>query len=598
MLRKKISNCVILSALIVCMFCAPLVATGLRGAFAESEDINLIAPPTVIEEVLNAEAFEGLGNGTANGALLYLSEEGNIVDGEGAVIESLQNAVAALKGKVVFNLAVESEGQAQALLNYTVADMTFTDATIVSSSAEILGKIKESDGAPWFRCALDLTGGVEDVSSAILAANTAGANIVVLSQDFATEETVYKFQAMAKTVWVKLNGSEEFDVLKGLASGAFGLIGNAESIKSAFRIFEGTEGDVILRRPLNIAHRGDPYLYNENSIEGCESAYNNGATHLELDFRLTQDGEIVVMHDASINRTTNGTGNVASLTLAQIKNCSITKNIAGIETGTASDIPSIDDVFAFMQENDTVLYFEIKSEEEALVDKMKTKIEEYGLQDRIVVISFSKTQIERVRTKMPYLWALDLNYSSITSFDEYVMNLCYAEAGYDIPKAMATDTGFVSDMIDRGFMPMFWTYDDQSSVYSAVWDGVFGITNNCASEAGAITCGIAVDECRAEKDSVLDKTAEIAGKTIVSNYGAGEQTVCKIVAVKDCGTYAEAVVIGQAQSVYALDTVKIIYGSKESAGCAGTLAVGALPVCAAVAVLSVVVLLRRNKRKY
>ena len=67
------------------------------------------------------------------------------------------------------------------------------------------------------------------------------------------------------------------------------------------------------------AHRADLVYSPENSIQALENAIFFGADIIETDVRLTKDGHIVIMHDYSVDRTTNGTGYVADLTLEEIK---------------------------------------------------------------------------------------------------------------------------------------------------------------------------------------------------------------------------------------------------------------------------------------
>jgi glycerophosphoryl diester phosphodiesterase len=71
--------------------------------------------------------------------------------------------------------------------------------------------------------------------------------------------------------------------------------------------------------PLTFAHRGGAGLWPENTLEAFRGALELGCSHLETDLRMTRDGEIVVMHDARVDRTTDGTGDVAAHTLAQLK---------------------------------------------------------------------------------------------------------------------------------------------------------------------------------------------------------------------------------------------------------------------------------------
>jgi glycerophosphoryl diester phosphodiesterase len=71
--------------------------------------------------------------------------------------------------------------------------------------------------------------------------------------------------------------------------------------------------------PLTFAHRGGAGLWPENTLEAFRGAVALGCTHLETDLRMTSDGEIVVMHDARLERTTDGSGEVSAHTLAELK---------------------------------------------------------------------------------------------------------------------------------------------------------------------------------------------------------------------------------------------------------------------------------------
>jgi glycerophosphoryl diester phosphodiesterase len=73
------------------------------------------------------------------------------------------------------------------------------------------------------------------------------------------------------------------------------------------------------RRPLVIAHRGAAGLAPENTLAAFRLALHHGADGVEMDVRLTADGHPVVIHDARVNRTTNGTGVVSGLTLREVQ---------------------------------------------------------------------------------------------------------------------------------------------------------------------------------------------------------------------------------------------------------------------------------------
>jgi glycerophosphoryl diester phosphodiesterase len=72
-------------------------------------------------------------------------------------------------------------------------------------------------------------------------------------------------------------------------------------------------------QPLNIAHQGGEDEFPSNTMYAFERSLKAGADMLELDVGVTEDGQVVVMHDTTLDRTTNGTGTIASHTLAQVQ---------------------------------------------------------------------------------------------------------------------------------------------------------------------------------------------------------------------------------------------------------------------------------------
>ena len=89
-----------------------------------------------------------------------------------------------------------------------------------------------------------------------------------------------------------------------------------------------------------IAHRGEHLKHPENTIAAIQGAIEAGADYVELDVRTTADGEFVLMHDSDVSRMTNGHGEVAAMTLAEIKGLEVGRN-----SGTR--VPTFDEALAF-----------------------------------------------------------------------------------------------------------------------------------------------------------------------------------------------------------------------------------------------------------
>ena len=92
------------------------------------------------------------------------------------------------------------------------------------------------------------------------------------------------------------------------------------------------------------AHRGFSSQYPENTMIAFRKALEAHADGIEMDARLTADGRIVIMHDPTVDRTTNGTGKVRDLTLAEIRALD-----AGVKKGMVFEnerVPMLEEVFA------------------------------------------------------------------------------------------------------------------------------------------------------------------------------------------------------------------------------------------------------------
>jgi glycerophosphoryl diester phosphodiesterase len=93
---------------------------------------------------------------------------------------------------------------------------------------------------------------------------------------------------------------------------------------------------------MTAAHRGQWREAPENSLPAITAAFDDGAEIVEIDVRLTKDGHPVLMHDDTVDRTTNGTGRVAELTLAQIKELRLKKGLGGAQAALTDErVPTL-----------------------------------------------------------------------------------------------------------------------------------------------------------------------------------------------------------------------------------------------------------------
>lgn len=138
---------------------------------------------------------------------------------------------------------------------------------------------------------------------------------------------------------------------------------------------------------LTVGHRGLMGVEPENTLRAFRGAERAGLHAVELDLRLSRDGALVVMHDAEVDRTTDGSGPVGSLTVAQLR---------GLDAGGGERVPLFAEVVAAVA---TPIQAEIK--DRAAADVLAGALRAPGLRERVTVTSFHDEALARVAALLP-----------------------------------------------------------------------------------------------------------------------------------------------------------------------------------------------------
>ncbi|MGH3311274.1 MAG: glycerophosphodiester phosphodiesterase [Streptomyces sp.] len=138
---------------------------------------------------------------------------------------------------------------------------------------------------------------------------------------------------------------------------------------------------------LTVGHRGVMGIEPENTLRSFVRADREGFDVIELDLHLSKDGELVVMHDADVSRTTDGSGAIGEFTLAELRE---------LDAGKGERVPVFEEVVKAVQ---APLQAEIKDRAAARV--LVGVINELGLHDRVTVISFHDEALREVRAQLP-----------------------------------------------------------------------------------------------------------------------------------------------------------------------------------------------------
>jgi glycerophosphoryl diester phosphodiesterase len=151
-----------------------------------------------------------------------------------------------------------------------------------------------------------------------------------------------------------------------------------------------------------VGHRGAMGHCPENTLASFERGLALGADWIELDVHLSRDGALVVIHDETVDRTTDGHGPVRDLTLAQLKSLDAGGWFAPEYAGQR--IPTLDEVLAWARQRNTTVDIEIKNApvyyagiEAAVVDAVRRN----DMIDQVIVISFDHTTVKQVKALEP-----------------------------------------------------------------------------------------------------------------------------------------------------------------------------------------------------
>ncbi len=147
---------------------------------------------------------------------------------------------------------------------------------------------------------------------------------------------------------------------------------------------------------LVFAHRGGPKYAPENTLAAFRTAISQGANGLEFDVQMSQDGALVVIHDETVDRTTNGTGAVRDLTLAQLRS---------FDAGNGQLIPTFEEVLQLARTSGTTILPEAKSPHlyPGLEQKMVQALEAADYVDHTIVVDFEADSLETFHRLSPNL---------------------------------------------------------------------------------------------------------------------------------------------------------------------------------------------------
>ena len=149
-------------------------------------------------------------------------------------------------------------------------------------------------------------------------------------------------------------------------------------------------------------HRGAYDYAPENTLKSFQLAVDMGADGIELDIQLTRDGEVVVIHDEAVDRTSNGHGFVKDFTVSEIKKLNFNKK--GLQTPLFMEIPTLTEALELIKPTTLKINIELKTGiiyYERIQAKALELVSKFSIIDRVVWSSFNHYSIQKLKQLEP-----------------------------------------------------------------------------------------------------------------------------------------------------------------------------------------------------
>ena len=212
-------------------------------------------------------------------------------------------------------------------------------------------------------------------------------------------------------------------------------------------------------------HRGASAYAPENTMAAYRLAQELGAHGVEIDVQCAKDGEVVVLHDAFLDRVSNGRGYVWEYTVKELK--ALDFGIHFPDRYAGEQIPTLDEVLDFIAHSPMALNIEIKSSpyryDQTLVKKIHDKVTRYGksVSEKIILSSFDHRCLREYRLLNPQM-PLGLLYSANLYLPGDYAAAVGAQAIH--PHYQMIDAQGVRNCKERGIQINTWTVDDPADI--------------------------------------------------------------------------------------------------------------------------------------
>ncbi len=235
-------------------------------------------------------------------------------------------------------------------------------------------------------------------------------------------------------------------------------------------------GIQFMNKPLVFAHRGASAYAPENTMAAFEKAIQMGADGIELDVQLSRDGQIIICHDETLMRTTNGYGLIKDYTYDELM---------GFDAGSwfnpqykDEKIPTLEMLFNLVKHSSIVLNIELKNTfvpYAGLEEKLLALTKESKMEDRVIISSFNHYSLVHFHKLAPYMETAILYMEGLYRPWEYASRIGASSLH---PYFRACYKEVVSGAHEADFEVRPFTVDDSNDLRKMINDGVDAIITN------------------------------------------------------------------------------------------------------------------------
>ena len=226
-----------------------------------------------------------------------------------------------------------------------------------------------------------------------------------------------------------------------------------------------------------IAHRGFCGEYPENTMLSFKKAVEDGCDELELDVQLTKDNVLVIIHDETIDRVTDGTGNVRDYTFEEIRKFNV-KATFGDKYGF-NPIPSFEEYVSWVKDQNVTTNIEFKTGKyyyEELEEQVIGMIKAYGLENKVMFSSFNHLSLIRCKELVPNIECGVLVLKSGIGNPGYYVSKYNFECYH--PDINGLNDEIVENCKAHGVKLNVWTVNDEEGLKKLYDWGCHGIITN------------------------------------------------------------------------------------------------------------------------